>query len=84
MEIQTKLNEHPSTVKATIPEEPVMKYIVISTESYQELSDEVNKKIRLGWEPLGGLSDTDKYCAQAMIKPRPWSENGQSYVPTAF
>jgi hypothetical protein len=45
-----------------------MKYTVITGQNINELIDEVNNRLHLGWEPLGGVQfDRINLPAQAMI-----------------
>jgi hypothetical protein len=46
-----------------------MKYLLVRTSSANELEQQVNSLIKIGWTPQGGiaLSDNGLY-AQAMIK----------------
>lgn len=91
MDITPKLATHASgTAKAVPPAhrkdaQQFMQYTILTNEQYQPLIDEVNAYIREGWEPLGGVSDYADFCAQAMIKPRPWIErNSQGDVIVPF
>ena len=45
-----------------------MKYIVLRDEYLNNLVDEVNKKIKDGWKPQGGICVRIRYYYQAMIK----------------
>jgi len=49
---------------------PEMEYSVIQESELQNLIDDVNKAIKEGWEPLGGIcSDSNHHgYAQAMIR----------------
>ena len=81
MEIQAKYSGVASG-NTSPKEEPRMQYTIVSGKHFQELEERVIEKIKEGWEPLGGISDTthesnERYydcCAQAMIKPKPWIE----------
>lgn len=44
-----------------------MEYIVISESDIEHLEEEVNKAIKKGWEPQGGVAVSDSYY-QAMVK----------------
>ncbi|MDP5031894.1 hypothetical protein [Paraglaciecola sp.] len=46
-----------------------MEYKLVKTHTYKGLIEEVNKLIKEGWIPQGGVfEDSVKYCLQAMIK----------------
>jgi len=46
-----------------------MEYKLVITMSYRGLVKEVNKLIKEGWVPQGGVfEDSNKNCLQAMIK----------------
>ncbi|MCB5228395.1 hypothetical protein JAO78_016445 [Alishewanella sp. 16-MA] len=46
-----------------------MEYKLVKTLSYKGLVEEVNKLIKEGWVPQGGIfEDSAKNCFQAMIK----------------
>lgn len=42
-------------------------YRVISTPMYQELEGQVNKHLRLGWQPLGGVSVLQKQGTSTLL-----------------
>ena len=47
-------------------------YIIVREGSFYDLEDEVSKKLKLGYEPLGGVSyvyiDLQHWVCQAMVK----------------
>ena len=46
-----------------------VRYIVVSNHNLIGLVEKVNKEIREGWKPLGGVAvDGDDYFYQAMVK----------------
>ncbi len=52
---------------------PITKYITFGTSDLYEMDDAVNKAIKEGWQPFGGVSvgfnrDNKKYFVQAMVK----------------
>ena len=50
----------------------IVEYGLVQSTNYNEFYDWVNNRIKLGWEPLGGLSTaaigTDIVFTQAMVK----------------
>jgi hypothetical protein len=47
----------------------VIKYEILISVSYHDLQDEVNKYIRNGWQPIGGMSAVLNHSfMQAMVK----------------
>jgi len=46
-----------------------MKYTLVRTSSANELEEQVNSLIEIGWTPQGGIALSDNgFYAQAMIK----------------
>lgn len=46
-----------------------MEYTLVKTQTYKGLIEEVNKLIKQGWRPQGGvIEDQSGRCLQAMIK----------------
>jgi hypothetical protein len=47
----------------------IIEYKILISTSFHDLQDEVNKYIRNGWQPQGGLSSFNNYSfMQAMVK----------------
>jgi hypothetical protein len=49
-----------------------MEYIILTDSYISRLESDVNKYIKDGWSPQGGVSismtESDHFCAQAMVK----------------
>lgn len=49
----------------------LIEYKILVSPSFYTLQDDVNKEIRNGWQPLGGVSSVVNYSyIQAMVKYR--------------
>lgn len=47
----------------------VTEYKILISTSYHDLQDEVNKYIRNGWQPIGGIGSVVNYSfMQAVVK----------------
>ena len=47
----------------------ITEYEILISTSYHDLQDEVNKYLRNGWQPIGGVSSVVNYSyMQAMVK----------------
>ena len=51
-----------------------IEYEVVSVYGRSEFVVEVNEMIRVGWEPLGGASESEATFVQAMIRPKQITE----------
>ena len=47
---------------------PIKEYLVVTDEEYLMFLARITDLIREGWEPIGGVSVTEKGFYQAMVK----------------